>query len=81
MKMLFLKISFILMITIMLISCAGKTPHQEMVARQNQDLISEFTPIDLNHLLKNCLYVQKINNVMVILDMSFSMTLPSSLPS
>ena len=58
MKMLYLKISFILMITVMLISCAGKTPHQEMVARQSQDLQSEFTPIDLNHLLKNCLYVQ-----------------------
>ena len=78
MKMFCLKISFILVVTVMLISCAGKKPNQDTVSGQNQDMMSEFTPIDLNHLLKNCQYVQKVDNFLVILDMSFSMTLSCS---
>jgi OOP family OmpA-OmpF porin len=79
MKIFYLKISIVLlMLFIILTSCAGKKTRPEMVSKQDQVSSTEFAPIDLNHLLKNCKYIQKVENFLIILDMSFSMTLTCS---
>ncbi|MCP4630744.1 MAG: VWA domain-containing protein, partial [bacterium] len=59
----------------LLIGCAAKKPLPDNNLAKQLTNGTEFVPIDLNPLLKNCMYIQKVENVLIILDMSHSMTL------
>lgn len=75
MKQSYVKILCAVILSSLLIGCAAKKLNQEASHKHPDIPETKFIPIDLNPKLKNCLYVQKIDNFMIILDLSYSMTL------
>ena len=75
MKLNYVKILCVVMFSSLLISCAAKKLNQDVYLQSLDIPEIKFIPVDLNPKLKNCQYVQKVDNFMIILDLSYSMTL------
>ena len=69
----YFKVLVVAVIATLLVGCATKKSQQGSVQPAFSD---DFVPVDLNPKLKNCQYVKKIDNFIVLLDISHSMTLP-----
>jgi OOP family OmpA-OmpF porin len=72
------KTFFALLLSVLLVACATGRSTQDIAPAPYANIGGRFVPIDLNPLLEHCLYIQKVENFIVILDMSHSMTLPYS---
>ncbi len=62
----------ILLLCFFVASCAGTPPKRKPLKTD----YGSFKPVDLNPLLKDCRYVAKVDNFVVIMDASFSMAFP-----